>query len=287
LKDSLAVLPWPMRRKAESGDRQAASLEHGRAMAKPYTQHLYRYPKYYDVAFSFRNILQEVDFFEHAIEKFSRIPVKRVFELASGTSPYLEEWHRRGYEYAGLDLSREMLAYSRQKAQRNGIEARLYRANANRFWLGALRVDLAYVLLGSLFVSSNAEFFRHLDCVARILKNGGLYLLDGVVWFNILSDNAQDWTISRDGITVEASWRFEVTDKVAQTFRDHGIVQVHDHGKRIRLTASEVGKCFFPQEFLYLVQYHNRFEFIGWFEDFNLKKPATGKSRQIVILRKH
>ena len=72
---------------------------------------LYQHPKYYEVAFSFRNIPQEVDFFESAIEKFSRIKVKSFFELASGTSPYLEEWHKRGYRYIGLDKSSEMLAF--------------------------------------------------------------------------------------------------------------------------------------------------------------------------------
>jgi len=255
-------------------------------MTEKPSQNLYQNPKYYEIAFSFRDIPEEVDFFESAIKKFSYIPVKKVFELASGTSPYLEEWHKRGYEHAGLDLTRQMLAYVRQKARRSRIPVRLFRGNANRFSLPRLRVDLAYILLGSLFVSSNEQFFRHLDCVWKVLKRGGLYLLDGVVWFNILSDNAQEWIISREGIRVKASWRFEVIDKVAQTFRDHGIVRVNDHGKRIRLTTSEVRKCFFPQEFLFLVQYHKKFKFIGWFEDFDLERTATGQSRQVVILRK-
>ena len=57
----------------------------------------YRNPRYYEIALAPRSVALEVDFFEAAIEKFSKAPVRRVFELGAGTAPYLEEWHRRGY----------------------------------------------------------------------------------------------------------------------------------------------------------------------------------------------
>ena len=65
--------------------------------------------------------LIEIGFFESAIEKFSRVEVKQLFELGAGTAPYLEEWHRRGYAYCGLDLSPEMIEFAREKGRRLGI----------------------------------------------------------------------------------------------------------------------------------------------------------------------
>jgi len=56
----------------------------------------YRYPEYCDIAFAVADARREVDFFEAAIRRFSRIPVRRVFEIACGTAPYLAEWERRG-----------------------------------------------------------------------------------------------------------------------------------------------------------------------------------------------
>jgi hypothetical protein len=50
----------------------------------------YRYPEYYDIAFAVADVAREVDFFAAAIQRFSRVPVRRVFEIASGTAPYLE-----------------------------------------------------------------------------------------------------------------------------------------------------------------------------------------------------
>ena len=246
---------------------------------------LYKNPKYYEIAFSFRNIRREVDFFEKAIKKFSKIKVRKVFELASGNSPYLEEWHRRGYEYVGLDLNKEMIDFVKARAKEKGTETKLFQANMNKFTIGTLKVDMAYVLLGSLYAKSNEEFFQHLDSVARILKSGGLYILDGVVWFNILSNNKQSWTISKSGIKVRASFRATIVDHVAQTFREDAILEIQDHGIKKQIRSHELRKFFFPQEFLTLIKCHNKFEFLGWFDNFDINKQAIPKGRQVVVLR--
>ena len=92
---------------------------------------LYKKPKYYEIAFGFRNISIEVDFFEKAIKKFSKIKVRNVLELASGNSPYLEEWHKRGYEYFGLDLNQEMLDFVEARAKEKRINIQLFRSGMN------------------------------------------------------------------------------------------------------------------------------------------------------------
>jgi len=62
---------------------------------------------------------------------------------------------------------------------------------------GISPVDLAYVLLGSIYVGSNREFLGHLDRVAQTLAPGGLYLLDSVVWFEIFRGYRRRWTRHR------------------------------------------------------------------------------------------
>ena len=84
----------------------------------------YRYPQYYAIALAPSDPAGEIDFFEAAIEKFSRARVRQVFELGAGTAPYLEEWHKRGYAYCGLDLSPAMIEFGCEKARLLGIEAK-------------------------------------------------------------------------------------------------------------------------------------------------------------------
>lgn len=247
---------------------------------------LYKNPKYYEIAFSFRNIPKEVNFFESAIKKFSKIKVKKVFELASGNSPYLEEWNRRGYQYYGLDLNPEMIDFTKKKAEEKNIKAKLFQGNMNNFSLSRLKVDLTYVLLGSFYPLSNQEFFKHLDCVSRILKKDGLYILDGVVWFNLSENNKQSWTISKNGIKVKTTYYAEIVDSVKQTFKDRIILDIDDNKTKKKIHNTELRKFFFPQEFLSLVKCHNKFEFMGWFNDFDINEPASSKGRQAVVLRK-
>ena len=78
---------------------------------------VYENPFYYDVAFSFRDIAREVDFFEECIKRFSKIKVRKVLDIGCGPSPYMLELVKRGYSFAGLDISKPMLNYSLKKAK--------------------------------------------------------------------------------------------------------------------------------------------------------------------------
>ncbi len=108
------------------------------------------------------------------------------------------------------------------------------------------RVDLAYVLLGSLYVKSKDEFFEHLDSVSKSLKPGGLYILDGVVWFNISGNNEQSWNISRNKTKIKATFCIDLIDPVAQVFSERLIFKIDDNGKKKRIYSNEARKLFFP-----------------------------------------
>jgi SAM-dependent methyltransferase len=250
----------------------------------------YRHPHYYDIAFAVADAAREVEFFAEAVRRFSCVPVRRVCEIACGTAPYLAEWQRRGYQYCGLDLSQEMLAAARAKAVALGIpgaDADFVAADLRDF--AAERVgpaDLAYVLLGSIYVTSNAEFLAHLERVAAVLPAGGLYLLDSVVWFDITSAYRRRWTRRQDGVIVRMTYRAELTDKIAQTYDECLTLDVDDHGQIHQIVSRVPTKIFFPQEFLCLVELSGTFEFVGWFNDFDFAAPLRPAGRHVAILRK-
>jgi SAM-dependent methyltransferase len=97
---------------------------------------VYDDPKYYELAFSFRDIPAEVDVFEAFITQYSRIPVSQVLELGCGPAPHLVELVRRGYRYVGLDLSRPMLASAQQRADLLQIPAKFHLASMIDLILG-------------------------------------------------------------------------------------------------------------------------------------------------------
>jgi len=246
----------------------------------------YRYPEYYDIAFGAADYAAEVDFFEAATRKFSRTPDWRVFEIACGTAPYLAEWQRHGYRYCGLDLSEAMLDAARAKAAGLSAAADFITADMRSFDPAAVgQADLAYVLLGSIYVGSNREFLDHLGRVAAVLPAGGLYLLDSVVWFDISDNYRRRWTRRRGGITVRMTYRAEIIDPVAQIYNEFVTLDVNDRGTVHKIESRVPTKIFFPQEFRCLVE-ASPFEFVGWFNDFDLDAPVTPEGRHTVIIRK-
>lgn len=249
---------------------------------------LYDNPKYYEIAFSFRDISAEVDVFEECFKRFSKIPVKSVLELGCGNSPHMEELIKRGYQYSGIDISKTMLEYSRQKASYTNADANLAYGNMVDFFL-ASPVDFVYTLLGSLYVKNALELKKHFKSVAKTLKNGGLYLLDWCVQFNPLSDKVESWEICENGIRVKATVQHKVVNPVEQTFNEIITLKVNDHGAQHTIVDKSLKRAIYSQEFLCLVKSFKNFEFIGWWDNWNLDRPlekAIKINRPITLLRR-
>jgi SAM-dependent methyltransferase len=251
---------------------------------------VYDYPEYYDIAFSFRDISEEVDVFEQCIDRFSRIPVHTVLELGCGNCPHLEELARRGYEYIGIDLSDPMLTYSRDRAARLGIDARLIKADMNSFELDH-PVDFAFVLVGSLFATNTAQLRSHFERVANALRPGGLYFLDWCLTFESVleSDEGISWELERDGIRVKTTNRWQVVSRAEQLFDERIVFEVDDRGRKLRVEGSDLRRALYPQEFLLLLKEMGLFEFVGWWNLWDLGQPLDRVSkvdRPITVIRR-
>lgn len=252
---------------------------------------VYDKPRYYEIAFSVRDIRREVDLFEECCRRYSKIPVRRVLELGCGPSPHLEELARRGYEYVGLDINGAMLAYAQQKAEALGIAATLIRADMRWFSLEK-PVDFAFTLLGSLYAETTAELLSHFAAVADALNPGGLYLLDGCIdlrWDDP-SGEEERWTIEKEGVKIAVRFvREKVIDRAAQICKHKLLMDVDDHGKELHLETHEVTRMIFPQELLLLVKESGRFEFVGWWNNWDLDEPLEEVehiSRPIAVIRR-
>jgi SAM-dependent methyltransferase len=249
---------------------------------------VYQNPKYYEIAFSFRDIAAEVDVFESLIRQYSLIPVSKMFEVGCGPAPHLVELARRGYAYEGLDLSPEMLAYSREKAEKSGASARFHQADMTDFELRE-QADFAFVLLGSLQARNTAELVSHFDCMGKALKSGGLYLLDWCVSFTSSTGEGDSWEIVQGPITVNATYRSKLIDPVEQINEESLTLEIEDAGVKKVIVETWVRREIYPQEFLLFIDARSDFEFIGWWNYWDLSQPLQGAqeiSRPIAVLRR-
>lgn len=245
---------------------------------------VYSKPLYYEIAFSFIDVKKQVALFEKFIQKYSKIKVRRVLDIACGPSPQLIELAKRGYKAIGLDISLQMLKYLQQKAKEEKIKIETIKADMRNFKLKE-KVDFAFILMGSFKFKTNEELLNHLDSVSNSLRNGGLYLIENMEleWPTF---RFQTWTVERDGIKVKVIYKLDPKNPILQTFEEKLILEVDDHGKKLNLIEKKIVKYISPQEFLTLIKLNNKFEFLGWFERLKFKKLKRGNVNNIIVLRK-
>ena len=225
---------------------------------------------------------------EQAISQFSQIPVKHFIELGCGNSPHLEELSKRGYAYTGVDLSEEMLAFSRQKAEGLGIVALFIKADMADFEVDGL-VDFAYVMLGSLFLKNTMDLVSHFDSISRAVRPGGLYLLDWCIRFDTNDSVESSWETRRGKTRVKATFSSTVLDKVEQIYKDYDALEVFENGEARKFESKSIRRVIFPQEFRSFISGRGDFKFLGWWNNWDLDVPLRGDqkiNRPIVLLRR-
>ena len=257
------------------------------AVAKP--ESVYHHPRYYEAAFSFRDIEQEAAVIDELIRRYVGGPATRVLEIACGHGPHIAALAKRGYAYTGLDCDPGMLDYARDRALAEGVHAQFIEADLCRFALPD-PVDAAFVLIGSLYVTSTAELDTHFDSMARAIRPGGIYILDRCIDFMPAVDIIETWEEDYQGIHVEVSYLSESVNRVEQTYRETLTVKAVAEGETpVTLEETMLKRAIYPQEFLSYLDRRPDFEFVGWWNDWDLSLPIDGceeAPRAVTVIRR-
>lgn len=247
---------------------------------------VYDNPKYYEIAFSFRNISKEVDFVEQLIKQCSKIPVETFLEIASGNSPHMQELRKRGYGYIGLELNDEMVVYARDKIKQLNLSAQIIQGDMIEFSLPRT-VDCVLLFLGSFYIKSDEEFRSHLNSVAKVLKDGGLYILDGVVSFYPEDIRVQSWEMREENIKITTTYKPEWVDEKEKIMKASITLDVEENGFSKRIEHEEIRKMYSADEFISKAEQTGQWEHAGSFGDFNMAhKPRKGGRNTLVLKKK-
>lgn len=137
---------------------------------------LYDYPKYYDVLFG-SDCRAEFEFIQACFGRFAKGKVRRVFEPACGTGRLLVRFALAGYDVAGLDLNPKAVGYCNARFLRRGLAAAAAVGDMAHFCLPQ-KVDAAFNTINSFrHLPTERAARSHLECIARALRPGGLYIL--------------------------------------------------------------------------------------------------------------
>ncbi|MFV1965706.1 MAG: cyclopropane-fatty-acyl-phospholipid synthase family protein [Pirellulaceae bacterium] len=209
---------------------------------------LYDYPRYYDLVFG-SDWKAEFRFLTQCFSKHSRATVRRVFEPACGTGRLMYRLAKAGYEVSGLDLNPHAVEYCNARLARHGFSGSAFIADMTDFQLPR-PVDAAFNTINSFrHLTTERAAQEHLECVARSLRRGGLYILglhltptkvpptDEESWSarrGSLVVNTRLWTTERDSRRRQERFRmnydvftptkaFRITDEMV--FRTYTLTQ--------------------------------------------------------------
>ena len=255
----------------------------------------YTIPEAYDIAFDFRDVPAEVDFFQKVSQQYRSCAIGSALELACGPAYHVREFAKRGIVSHGLDLEPAMVAYTNGLIAREKLNGTVYQGDM-RSYKSKQKYDFVYMLMASFaHLLTNQDILDNFDCVADMLNEGGLYLIQAAhprdFWGEEEQTMKQSWSATRGDVTVETDWggdnqQFDSLTEidsivVSYTITAHGETKRHEFPNCLR-------RCSMGT-FLALLRLSGRFEIVDMLGDFDLhEKFTTAQSsvRFVPILKK-
>lgn len=227
----------------------------------------YSKAKFYDVAFNFKNVLEENQTILDVFRRISGRDAQSFLDIGAGPASNAIQMAQRGLKAFALDYSAEMVAYGIEKANELGAPLVYLQGDMRSFELPE-RVDLAAIFMDSTsYLLTNEDVIKHLQSVARTLREGGLYFLEMSHprdVFSVGSSSSTEWTETKGDIEVSIQWGAEGDpfDPIRQTTLVTAKLKYttpHDEGEIVDQSDQ---RCFTFQEFDALVRASKCFEMV-------------------------
>jgi SAM-dependent methyltransferase len=126
----------------------------------------------------------------------------------------MTELAARGYQVTGFDLSQPALGYLRRRLARRRLYAETFAAEMSNFCLSR-SADAAYCFVNTFrHLLTEQTAHGHLECVARSLRPGGIYVL-GLHLLSLAGEKAdfECWTQRGCETKVTVTLQFLRTDR--------------------------------------------------------------------------
>lgn len=247
----------------------------------------YDTPRYYDIVFDVDTKL-ECDFLEAMADRHGATRGRRALEPACGSGRLVAELSRRGYAVTGFDKNHHMLAYARKRLADAGLRARLCGRELDDFRF-APRFDLAHCLVSTFkYLLSERSARRHLECTARALKGGGIYVLGlHLSQYDSSSKTRERWVARRHGATVTCNTQFWPPDRRRRIERVRTRLTVRERGSTARFETSWLFRCYDARQLRRLLRSVPAFEHVATYDftyDVDKTRDLSDEQLDVVLV---
>ncbi len=254
----------------------------------------YTLPDIYEVAFSFRNYPNAVDFLIESAQITGGSEIKKMVELGCGPGQYCREFAKRGIKATGLDLSPEMVHYLKTIAEEEKLPLTAIEGDMRSFSLTE-RVDLAVCMMDTpSLLLTNKDMIGHLNAVAKNLNDDGIYIMELAhprAFYTTESLTSNNWTIESNSITVHTNWATESTvDPLTETKSGIVTYTVEQHGKTEEYKSNSCWRMYSAGLMRALIELSGQFKITMMYGDLDVNIPFDNDKkawRMILVLRKY
>jgi len=251
-------------------------------------------PRYFEIAFQHRDIGKECDFIESVMETFSKTDNRKALDIYCGTGAHILELLRRGYDVDGFDCTDPMLEYVRKKLNPKFYKPRLWKDNLESFTVEGEYGLLTNMLTSFNYITTNEGVLSHLECAAKALSYGGIYIIEMNHPRDMLSDSTSapnKWIEVRDNLEIEMDWDYKSAhlDYIDQIYNMTGKMKIREGDDEKILTSEEKIRIYLFQEMRALISLSGWLNLVRAFGAFHFEQTLDGSDdswRMILVLRK-
>ncbi len=227
----------------------------------------YTKAKYYDIAFNFKNVIEENQTILDTFRVHNNRDAKSFVDICAGPASNAIEMAQRGLKSFALDYSPEMVTYGAEKAKSAGVSIQYLQGDMRKFELPE-PVDLAAIFMDSTsYLITNDDVINHLKSVAKSLKKDGLYILEMSHprdVFSVGKSANTEWTEKQNDIEVSVKWGDEsdTFDPIKQTTITTATLKFKTPLEQGEVVDQSEQRCFTFNEIDALVRVSGCFEMI-------------------------
>jgi SAM-dependent methyltransferase len=240
------------------------------------TASIYDFPKYYDLLFG-SDWKAEFDFLTGCFEKHAGRTVRRVFEPACGTGRLLIRLAKAGYDVAGNDLNPRAVDFCNARFLRHGFPGTVMVGDMSAFTVRR-KFDAAFNMINTFrHLSTEEAAEAHLQCMAKALNRGGLYMLGiHLEPTACLPMQEEGWSARRGNLVVNSYMWSKGIDRRKRMEHLGLHIDVFTPSKRMRIVDHMEYRTYQKTQFLSLLKKVPDLEIAAVYDfSYDLNEPIT------------
>lgn len=253
----------------------------------------YETPKYYDAVFDVDSHV-EGDFLEAVFEKHATPSTRnrrRALEPACGSGRLMVELAQRGWATHGFDLEPNMVAFTKERLEREGLSASAAVGNMADFTVRGT-FDLAHCFVSTFkYLLTENDARGHLESVARALRPGGIYALGfHLSCYEDDTKTKERWQVQKGGAAIDCTISTWPADRKTRLEKVQARMKVREDGQEKRAQTTWYFRSYSARQARSLLRSVPELEHVATYDFFyEIDEPqrfSDDQSDTMLILRK-